>query len=148
MRKIFKIVLAVFLALIIIVVAFAAIIFLDIAAYTATGAQTLTPTGTSIGKASCLYDPGLSGTARGVAQKVASDLQAQSYTVTLAGIKSSTAAHTSGYGIIVAGGPVYVGSITISVKDFLDNLKADSGTRVGVLRKRCWCNFAKRHIHD
>ena len=72
--------------------AFGAIIFLDVAAYTATGSQTLTPTGTSVGNALVLYDPGLSGTAKGVAEKVASDLQAQNYTVTLAGIKSSAAA--------------------------------------------------------
>ena len=54
--------------------------------------QTLTPTGTSIGKAIVIYDPGLSGTAKGVADKIAADLQAKSYTVTLAGVKSSAAA--------------------------------------------------------
>ena len=75
MRKIFKIILAIFAVLIIIVVAFGAIILLDVAAYTATGSQTLTPTGASIGKAIVIYDPGLSGTSKGVADKVASDLQ-------------------------------------------------------------------------
>ena len=132
MRKAFKIIIAVFAAIIIIVGAFAAIIFLDLAAYTATGSKTLTPTGTSSGKALVTYDPGFSGTAKSVADKVASDLQASGYTVTLAGIKSSAAAHTSGYGIIVAGGPVYAGSITVSVKDFLDNLKPSESVKVGV----------------
>ena len=93
MRKIFKIIIAIFAVLIIMVVSFGAIIFLDLAAYTATGSQTLTPTGTSVGKAIVIYDPGLSGTAKGVADKVASDLQAKGYDVTLAGIKSSAAAH-------------------------------------------------------
>ena len=78
---------------------------MDLAAYTATGSRTLTPAGTSIGKALVAYDPGLSGTAKGVANKIASDLQASGYTVTLAGIKSSAAAQTSDYGVIVAGGP-------------------------------------------
>ena len=132
MRKIFKIILAIFTVIIILVVAFGLMIFLDFAAYTATGSQTLTPTGTSVGKALVVYDPGLSGTAKGVADKVASDLQAQSYTVTLAGIKSSAASHTAGYSIIVVGGPIYAGSPTASVKDDLKNLKPDSETKVGV----------------
>jgi flavodoxin len=132
MRKIFKIILAVFAALIIVIAAFGAILLLDLAAYTATGSQTLTPTGTSVGKALVVYDPGLSGTAKVVADKIASVLQAQSYTVTLAGVKGSSAAHTKGYAVIVAGGPVYAGSPTASVKDFLNNLEPDQGTKVGV----------------
>src|SRR5665647_3859945 len=101
MRKVFKIILAIFAAIIIIVVAFGAIIVLDLAAYTATGSQTLTPTGTSIGKAIVIYDPGLSGTAKEVADKIAADLQTKSYTVTEAGVKSSAASTTTDYNIIV-----------------------------------------------
>ena len=132
MRKIFKIIIAIFAAIIIIVGAFAATLFLDLAAYTATGSQTLTPTGTSVGKALVVYDPGLSGTSKNVAAKIASDLQTQSFTVTLAGIKSSAATKTAGYTIIVVGGPIYAGSPTASVKDDLKNLKPDSETKVGV----------------
>ena len=132
MRKIFKIIIAIFIAIIIIVGAFAATIFLDLAAYTATGSQTLTPTGTSVGKALVVYDPGLSGTSKGVADKIASDLQSQSFTVTLAGIKSSAATKTAGYTIIVVGGPIYAGSPTASVKDDLKNLKPESETKVGI----------------
>jgi flavodoxin len=132
MRKIFKIIIAVFVAILIIVGAFAATIFLDLAAYTATGSQTLTPTGTSVGNALVVYDPGLSGTSKGVADKIASDLQSQSFTVTLAGIKSSAATKTAGYTIIVVGGPIYAGSPTASVKDDLKNLKPDSETKVGL----------------
>ena len=132
MRRILKIIITVFVTIIILVGAFAAVLFLDLAAYTATGSNTLTQSGTSSGKALVVYDPGLSGTAKGVADKIASDLQTSGYTVTLAGIKSSAAAHTSDYRIIVAGGPVYAGSITLSVKDFLDNLKPSEGVKVGV----------------
>jgi flavodoxin len=132
MRKVFKIVAAVIIAIIILVVAFVAVAFLDLAAYTATGSQTLTPTGTSLGKAIVVYDPGLSGAAKGVADKVASDLQASGYTVTLAGIKSSAATHIAGYSIIVVGGPVYGGSLTASVRDCLNNLKPDQGVKIGV----------------
>ena len=133
MRKILKIVLLVLAVIIIMVVAFGAIIFLDLASYTATGSQTLAPSGTSAGKALVIYDPGLSGTAKGVADKVASDLQTQNYTVTLAGIKSSDAAKTTGYTILVIGGPVYAGSLTTSVKDTISNLPIFSqGTKVGI----------------
>ena len=141
MRKAFKIILAVFAVLIILFVSVAAIIFLDVAAYTATGSKTLTPTGTSVGKAIVIYDPGLTGTAKGVADKVASDLQAKGYTVTLAGIKSSAAANTTDYSVVVVGGPVYAGSLTGSVKDCLNKLPAGHAspgngpyilTRVGV----------------
>jgi flavodoxin len=122
MRKILKIVIAVIAIIVILAVAFGALIFLDLAAFTATGSQTLTPTGTSIGKALVTYDPGLSGKAKTVAEKVANDLQTQNYTVVLAGIKSSEAANATGFSIVVVGGPVYAGSATASVKDFLDNL--------------------------
>ncbi len=132
MRKALKIILAVFAAIVIVIAAFGALIFLDLAAYTATGSKTLTPTGASVGKALVAYDPGLSGAAKGVADKIASDLQAKGYTVTLAGIKSSAAAHTTGYAIIVVGGPTYAGSLTLSVKDCLNNLKPDQGAKVGV----------------
>jgi flavodoxin len=132
MRKAFKIVIAVFTAITILIVAFGAIVILDLAAYTATGSETLTPTGTSVGKAIVIYDPGLSGTSKGVADTVASDLQAQNYTVTLAGIKSSGVASTTGYKIVVIGGPIYAGSPTSSVKDSLNNLTPDQDAKVGV----------------
>jgi flavodoxin len=132
MRKIFKIILALFAVIIIIVVAFGAIIVLDLAAYTATGSQTLTPTGTSIGKAIVIYDPGLSGTAKEVADKIAADLQTKSYTVTEAGVKSSAASTTTDYNIIVVGGPVYAGALTSSVKDSLNGISIAESSKVGV----------------
>jgi len=132
MRKILKLIFAIFAALIIILVAFGSIILLDIVAYTATGAQTLTPTGSSVGKAIVIYDPGMSGRAKVVADKVAGDLQEKGYTVTLAGVKSSAAGTTTGYNIIVVGGPVYAGALTSSTKDVLANLVFDQGAKIGV----------------
>jgi len=134
MRKAFKIMLAIFAVLIILVVSFAAIIFLDVAAYTATGSQTLTPRDTQVGKALVIYDPGLSGTSKTVATQIATDLQTQNYLVTLAGVKSSAAVNTTGYGIIVIGGPVYAGALTSSVKGALDSLvlNHDQEAKIGV----------------
>jgi flavodoxin len=142
MRKVFKIILAIFAALIVVVAALAALVFFDVAAYTATTSQTLGPTGTgNSGNALVAFDPGLSGTAKNVASKIASDLQEKGFTVTLAGIKSSAVANVSGYSVIVVGGPIYAGSPTASIKNFLSNLPSgqasqDHGpyifTRVGV----------------
>ena len=132
MRKIFKIILAIFAVLIILFVSVAAVILLDVAAYTATGTQTLTPIGTSVGKAIVICDPGLSGNTKIVANQIASNLQTQNYTVTLAGIKSATAANVTGYSIIVIGGPVYAGALTGSVKDALNHLSPSQGAKVGV----------------
>ena len=132
MRRIFKILLAVFAVLVIIVVAFGAVFFLDLVAFTATGSKTLTPQGASVGDALVVYDPGLSGATTRVAEKVAADLQTQGYTVVLAGIKSSAAANTAGYKVIVAGSPIYAGAPASSVKDFLGGLNPASDVKVGV----------------
>ncbi len=138
MRRVFKIILAAFIIFIAITASFAAIIFLDLAAYTATSSETLKPNGTPSGTALVVYDPGLSGTAKTVATQIANDLQDQGLTVTLAGIKSIAVANATAYPIIVVGGPVYAGSLTASVRDFLNSLSAQSSsadfelTRLGV----------------
>ncbi len=132
MNKALKIFLIIFGVLILAVVGFAGILFLDVSAYTATGSQTLTPSGTSVGNALVVYDPGLSGAAKGVADKVAAVLQGKGYTVTLAGVKSAAAASTSGYAVIVAGGPIYAGVPTSSIKDFVNSLNPAQGVKVGV----------------
>lgn len=132
MKKIFKILLAIFAVFIVGVVAFGAVIFLDLAAYTSTSSETLTPSGASVGTALVVYDLGLSGTSKEVASKISADLQSHGYTVTFAGIKSSAAATTSGYDVIIAGGPIYAGVPTSSVKDFLSNLNAVQGVKIGV----------------
>ncbi len=132
MRRIQKVILAIFAVLIIIVVSLGALIFLDLAAYTATGVENLPQVGTPMGTALVLYDPGLTGASTRVAQQVAADLQNKTLTVTLAGIKSSAAANTTGYDVIVIGGPAYAGAPTASVKDALSNLKHDADARIGV----------------
>jgi flavodoxin len=132
MRRIFKIVLAVIVVLVLLVVAFGAVIFLDLASYTATGSKTLTPTVEPMGTALVLYDPGLTGAATRVANQVGADLLAKNMTVTVAGIKSIQAANTTGYDIIIIGGPTYAGAPTASVKDALSNLQHDSDAHIGV----------------
>jgi flavorubredoxin len=132
MRKAFKIIIAVLAIFVIIIVAIGAVFFLDLASYTATGVRTLPQQGTAMGTALVLYDPGLSGATTRLVEKIAADLQNQSLTVTIAGIKSSAAANTTGYDIIVIGGPIYAGAPTASIKDALSNLQRDADTKVGV----------------
>lgn len=132
MRKLFKIILAIIAAIVIVFAVFAAVVFLDLAAYTATGSQTLTPTDAAIGNAIVVYDPGLSADTKSVADQVAAELQDKGYTVTLAGIKSAEASNTAGYDIIVVGGPVYAGALTASVKDELGAMTISQGTTVGI----------------
>jgi hypothetical protein len=132
MKKLFKIIIAIFAVLIVVFTAFGALFILDLAGYGATASETLTPSGTSTGNAIVIYNPGLSGAAKNIANQVAADLQALNYTVTLAGVKSSAAANTAGYGVIVVGGPVYAGGLTATVKDALSNLIIDAGAKVGI----------------
>jgi menaquinone-dependent protoporphyrinogen IX oxidase len=120
------------LVVVLLVVAAVAVIFLDLASYTATGSQTLNPSGANVGRALVVYDPGLSGAAQKAAQMIAGDLQAKGYTVNLAGIRSSAASDTSGYAIIVAGGPMYFGRATSSIDGFLKELNQQQEARLGV----------------
>jgi flavodoxin len=104
----------------------------DIMSYTATGSKTLSPAGTSVGKAMVVYNPGVSGAAKDAAEKIAGDLQAKGYAVTLAGIKSAAAANVSGYDVIVAGGPMYFGRVSNSVDAYLNGLKPQKDVEIGV----------------
>jgi flavodoxin len=104
----------------------------DIMSYTDKSSQVLSPTGTAVGKALVVYNPGVSGAARNAAAEIAGDLQSKGYTVNLAGIKSEAAANTSGYDVIIAGGPMYFGRVSNSVDSYLKALKPQKDVTVGV----------------
>ncbi len=118
----------------IVLIAFASIglVMGDVMSYTATGSQTLNPNGTSAGKALVVYDPGITGTAKNVAAVIADDLQAKGYTVTLAGIKSSNVLNTTGYNVIVIGGPVYAGQPARSLQSYLSDITPPKETKIGI----------------
>ncbi len=92
----------------------------------------MNPSGTATGKALVVYNPGISGGAKGVADTIASDLKAAGYGVTLAGIKSGVASDISDYDVIVVGGPVYVGNASGSVKAYLQGFHPAAGAKIGV----------------
>jgi len=107
-------------------------VFFDGMSYTATGSEQLNPTVNAVGNALVVYDPGISGASKKVAEEIARNLQAKGYRVDLAGISSSKAKNTSGYDIIIVGGPIYAGNASASVKSYLNTLKVDNNTKIGV----------------
>ena len=128
-RKMVLLVIVTLLAISIAVVAFAA---LDLVTYTATQSETLEPLNTPIGKALVVYNPGLSGQARQAARIMAEDLRSEGYIVTLAGVRSSAADNISDYSVIIVGGPMYGGTVSSSIADYLKGLTYHEGLRLGV----------------
>ena len=94
--------------ILIVVVAFAGMAFIvyDVMSYTATSSETLNPTGNMAGSALVVYDPGVTGASKNAASVIAGNLQSNGYKVNLAGIRSTEAATTSGYDVIVISGPI------------------------------------------
>jgi menaquinone-dependent protoporphyrinogen IX oxidase len=131
MRKLFKIIFAVFVILMAAFIAAAAVITYDVAGAFATDTHTL-PNGAPIGQAIVVYDPGLSGGAKDAATKVGYSLQAAGYNVTLAGVKSGTAADIVSYDIVVVGGPIYAGKPAKSIQDYLSSLSTTENQKVCV----------------
>ncbi len=91
MRRLLKVGIVVLVVIVVLTVAVVAVFALDLSSYAATGSQTLSPVGTSVGKALVIYDPGVSGAPKQDATKIADDLQAKGYTIVLAGVRSGMA---------------------------------------------------------
>jgi flavodoxin len=121
LKKILKIIIAVFALLIIVGIASFSIVILDVAGSLATDTHPL-PNGAPIGQAIVVYDPGLTGGAKDLATKIGYELQDKGYNVVLTGVKSSTAANVTGYDVIVVGGPIYAGKPAITIQSYLNNL--------------------------
>jgi hypothetical protein len=107
-------------------------VYFDLLSYTAKGSKLLDPAGTPAGRALVVYDPGVSGAAKDAAVTMAGDLQSKGYSVNLAGVRSTAAADTSGYDVIVAGGPMYGGKVAGSVEAYLKALKPEKYVALGV----------------
>ena len=83
------------------------------------------------GHALVVYNPGVTGSAKNVASTIANDLKAQGYSVVMAGVKSKAAADTSGYDVIVAGGPIYAGSASSSIASYLKAMTPPADAKIG-----------------
>jgi flavodoxin len=134
MRKALKIILAVFLAFVILSALGLSVVFLDLASYSATGGETLKVSKMGFGMALVVYDPGITGAAKDIASKIASDIQDYGYQVELVGIRNTTASSViaNQYNVIVVGGPIYGGKASSSVQSYLSKLNAGNGASVGV----------------
>jgi hypothetical protein len=131
MRKLFKILFAAFVIVMALFIAAAAVITYDVAGALATDTHPL-PNGAPIGQAIVVYDPGLSGAAKDTATKIGYALQDADYNVTLAGVKSTAAANTAGYDVVVVGGPVYGGKPAKSVQEYLSSFSPVADQKIGV----------------
>jgi flavodoxin len=131
MRKLFKIIFGIFVVVMALFIACAAIITYDIAGVLATDTHPL-PNGSPIGQALVVYDPGLSGGAKDVATRIGYNLQDAGYNVVLAGVKSTTAADISGYDVVVVGGPIYAGKPAKTIQEYLNTLNTSADQKVGV----------------
>jgi flavodoxin len=132
MRRLFKIILIVLLVFIVVFAVVGIVLFGDVAGAFAGGSETLSPSGEAVGKALVVYNPGLSGAAQNAATKIAERLQSSDYEVVLAGVSSAAAGNTSGYAVIVVGGPIYAGKPTASVQGYLNKLNPPANAVVGV----------------
>ena len=130
MRKIIKIVLAVFFVLVIVGISLIAVVIGDVAGNLATGTHPL-PNGAATGKAIVVYDPGLTGGAKDAATKIGYNLQTAGYDVLLAGVKSTAAGNLTGYSVVVVGGPIYAGKPASTVQTYLNNLQPQANAKVG-----------------
>jgi hypothetical protein len=130
MKKLLKVGIVILVVIVLLFVLVFAPFAFDQSSYGATGGETLNPTGSSIGRALVVYDPGFSGAAKQDATKIAGDLQAKGYTVNLAGVRSESASNKSDYSIIVAGGPIYWGQVSSSIDGYLKTLS--NNVKLGV----------------
>ncbi len=133
MRRLFRIILTVFLALVLFSVVGLSVVFLDVASYTATASETLNAPSIVIGRALVVYDQGITGAAKDVATKIAAAIQGEGYTVDLAGVRSAVATgDLSQYQVIVIGGPIYGGKAASSIQSYLSTLSPAGDSRIGV----------------
>ena len=123
---------SVILLIIVVSIAIFAFIALDLMSYTARDSKSLSPSGNTKGNALVVYSPGFSGAARKAANDIADDIKSKGYKVDLAGVRSKTAANTSNYDIIIAGGPMYWGKVSKSIDTYLKSLKAAEDVKIGV----------------
>ena len=130
MRKVIKIVLVVFAALVIVGISLIGVVIGDVVGNLATDTHPL-PNGTAIGKAIVVYDPGLTGSAKDAATKIGYNLQTAGYDVLLAGVKSSAAGNLTGYSVVVVGGPIYAGKPAATVQTYFNNFQSPENTKVG-----------------
>ncbi len=108
------------------------VIYSGLTGYTATSAESFSPTGAIKGNALVIYDPGVTRVAKNAATEIANSLKSKGYKVELAGVGSVNASNTSSYDIIIAGGPMYYGKVSNSIDKYLKSLNMPENVKIGV----------------
>lgn len=140
-------ILGVIIGLIVIVaLASISIINFDLMSYTATGAESLSPTGLVKGNALVVYNPGVTGAAKNAAAEIASNLKSRGYKVELVGVRSASAANTLVYDIIIVGGPMYFGKVSRSIDEYLKMLTLQKEVKLGVFGTTGSDQFVKEDL--
>jgi len=70
--------------------------------------------------------------AKNAANDIDNGLKSKGYDVKLAGVRSAAATNTSGYDIVIAGGPMYFGKVSRSIDAYLKTLKLQKEVNLGV----------------
>ena len=133
--------------LIVIVIVGMAFIFLDLMSYTATSTESMRPAGNVTGKALVVYAPGISGMAKNAANDIANVLKSKGFDVELAGVRSAAATNTSGYDIVIAGGPMYWGKVSKSIDAYIKTLKLQKEVKLGVFATTGSDQFHSEDFH-
>lgn len=110
----------------------------DLVSYTATGTESVSPSGTPVGNALVVYSPGVTGAGKKAAAGIADDLKDKGYNVTVAGVRNSAATSTSNYNVIIVGGPMYFGKVSNSVDSYLKTLNVPENANIGVFGTTGW----------
>ncbi len=139
MKKILKIIVILVAVLLISIVAIFGAAAADLGSNfsDASGSQVIAAKGDMVGDALVVFDPGMSGKAKEAATAIANELADKGYQVNLAGIKSQaainygSASNSSGYAVIVVGGPCYMGGAAASVKNYLKTFNPPETAFIG-----------------
>lgn len=127
-----KVVLASIVVLVIVTVALLAVVFMDVAGYSAKDSMTMEPEGSRVGDACVIYNPGLSGQAKEAAMIMGRQLATDGYFVTVAGVKSEAARDISDCDIVIIGGPMYGGKSSSSIAEYLGSFSPTGNVSLGV----------------
>jgi hypothetical protein len=136
-----RVVLLTLVVVIVVSVIVVAAVFKDFAGSSANDSQTLAPSGTPVGRAMVVYNPGLSGQAKDAAMAMGEQLRVQGYEVTVAGVSSEAAVNLTNCEVVIVGGPMYGGKCSSSIESYLRSFEPKNEMRLGVFTTTGNANF-------
>lgn len=80
--------------------------------------------------------------------KIANNLKSNGFNVDLAGVRSARGINTSGYDVIIVGGPMYFGKVSSSIEAYLKTLKLPEDAKLGIFTTTGSSEFNKDHMQS